>query len=67
MVTKTIQIEGTNYAILPNGDLRKVVTCMGKSSDVKPIDGMCNSDIFYEMDTNKAYMFDEDIRDWVEQ
>ena len=67
MITKAIQIEGTDYAILTNGDLRKVVTCYGKSTDEKPTEGMRNSDRFYEMDTQKVYMFDEDSNTWLEQ
>ena len=67
MVTKTKCIEGYVHAILPNGDLRKVITCYGKSTDVKPVDGMFNCDMFYEMDTQKVSMFDEDTRTWLEQ
>lgn len=67
MITNIIQIEGTEYAILPNGDLRKVVTGYGNSTDVKPTTGYLNADRFYEMDTKKCYLFDEDNGNWVEQ
>ena len=67
MITNVIQIEGTEYAIKPDGDLRKIVTCYGKSTDVKPVGDMHNADRFYEMDTKKVYIFDGDSNTWVEQ
>ena len=67
MITNIIQIEGTEYAIMQNGDLRKVVTGMGLSTDVKPVSGYRNADRFYEMDTKKIYLFDEDNKTWREQ
>ena len=67
MITNIIQIEGTEYAIMPNGDLRKVVTGMGLSTDAKPASGYRNADRFYEMDTKKIYLFDEDNKTWREQ
>ena len=67
MITNIIQIEGTEYAIMQNGDLRKVVTGYGNSTDAKPTSGYRNADRFYEMDTKKVYLFDEDNGAWVEQ
>ena len=67
METKVIQIEGSEYAILPNGDLRKVVTVYGKSTLEKPKAGMNNADRYYEMDTQDVYMFDEEAQEWLLQ
>jgi hypothetical protein len=39
----------------------------GLSTDIKPIEGVQNADIFYEMDTRKAFMFDEEGSTWIEQ
>jgi hypothetical protein len=39
----------------------------GKSTDTKPTEGVENADIFYEMDTKKAYMFDGDTKTWLPQ
>lgn len=43
----------------------------GKSTDVKPTEpypaGPYNSDVFYEMDTKKVYMYDADGKVWLEQ
>ena len=67
MITNVIQIDGSEHAIMPNGDVRKVVTANGKSTDVKPTTGYRNGDRFYEMDTQKVFMFDEDTKTWLEQ
>jgi len=38
----------------------------GKSTDTKPTD--CpNSSVFYEMDTQKVFMFDKATSTWIEQ
>ena len=39
----------------------------GKSTDEKPIAGVENADIFYEMDTFKVFMFDGGAMTWLEQ
>lgn len=67
MITKVIQIDGSEHAIQLNGDVRKVVTAYGKSTDVKPTEGYLNGDRLYEMDTKKVFMFDEDTNTWLEQ
>ena len=38
----------------------------GKSTDEKPFD-VSNASLFYEMDTKKIYMFDEETKTWIEQ
>ena len=67
METKVIQIEGTEYAILPNGDLRKVVTAYGRSTWEKPKTGMFTADRYYEMDTKNVYLFDAEAQEWLLQ
>lgn len=37
----------------------------GLSTDSKPTDAQ-NGDVFFEMNTSKAYMFNEDAGTWVE-
>ena len=39
----------------------------GLSTDVKPIENVPNSSIFYEMDTQKFYMFDAGNKRWILQ
>lgn len=39
----------------------------GTSKDEKPTEQAKNMDIFYEIDTKKVYMFDEDGKKWIEQ
>lgn len=38
----------------------------GLSTDAKPT-GVSNASTFYEMDTKKLYMFDEEHARWIEQ
>ena len=38
----------------------------GKSTDEKP-KIYANASIFYEMDTKKTFMFDEENKEWLEQ
>lgn len=39
----------------------------GLSTDTKPIDSVPNGSTFYEMDTQKVYMFDAENQLWIEQ
>ena len=41
-----------------------VVYCL--SSEEKPVDGIVNGSICYEIDTNKAYLFDEENGLWIQ-
>jgi hypothetical protein len=38
----------------------------GLSTDTKPMDAR-NASLFYEMDTGKLYLFDEQNKRWLEQ
>lgn len=39
----------------------------GLSTDTKPTDSVPNGSTFYEMDTQKVYMFDAENQLWIEQ
>lgn len=67
MITLVMEIEGESYVVLPGGDLCKRAEYYGKSTDTKPVNGVNNSDIFYEMDTKKVFLFDKDASVWLEQ
>ena len=67
MMTRAIKFDGEDYVITDNGDIRKRGEFYGKSSDTKPVTGVNNADIFYEMDTKKVFLFDEDDKKWIEQ
>lgn len=67
MITRTKIIRGEYYVIRDNGDLRRRGEFYGKSSDAKPINGVNNADLFYEMDTRKVFLYDEDAKIWIEQ
>ena len=66
MITRVTKIEGEDY-VITGGDIRRRGEFYGKSTDTKPVDGVYNADIFYEMDTKKIYLFDEQNKDWLEQ
>ena len=38
----------------------------GLSTDKKPIERVGNGSLFFEMDTLKVYMFDEQHKEWLE-
>lgn len=77
MATKVIKIEGTEYAIMPNGDLRKVAIHYGVSSEVvnngngtysiPTVKDALNPDSFYTKDTQEIYMYEESISAWYKQ
>lgn len=67
MITRATRIAGEDYVILPSRDIRKRGEYYGKSTDTKPVDGVNNADIFYEMDTKKVFLFDEEKKLWLEQ
>ena len=39
----------------------------GLSTDIKPTEGVANSEFFHEMDTEKTFLFDEENKRWLEQ
>jgi hypothetical protein len=67
--TKTITINGDEYvADDHNFATRKVITHYGSSGRTKPTyeDGAREPDRLVETDTGKVFIFDEEIRNWVE-
>ncbi len=67
MITQVISIEGEPFVICPGGDLCRRAEYYGLSTDTKPVEGVNNADIFYEMDTGKVFLFDAENGVWVEQ
>lgn len=64
MISKRMNLGGTDYIYRP-GMRRVIVADMyGLSTDSKPTTDIANSTVFYEMDTQAAYMFDEDNATW---
>lgn len=45
----------------------KYVTIFGTSSETKPTSGIITGSVFVEVDTGKAYLFNETASAWVEQ
>ena len=64
MVTKSITIEGTEYIKYLNGYSHAAHSFYGNSNDTKPSYGVMNGETFYEMDTKKVYIFDEENKKW---
>lgn len=67
MITKIIEVEGEEFAVLAGGNPRPRGKYYGKSTDTKPTEGVKNADRFYEMDTQNFYLFDEETNTWVQQ
>lgn len=51
--------------VIENGKI--FATFFGTSSDNKPIDGIATGSSFVEVDTGKAFLFNESTSAWVEQ
>ena len=67
MVTKIITLNGGKFAADKfNNPVRPVAEFFGLSTDTKPTNAK-DADIFYEKDTRKVFLFDEDGRSWLEQ
>lgn len=64
---KTKFIEMYDGVVAPSESYRRQATIYGLSTDDKPIGGVKNADVFYEMDTKKVYMYDADGKIWMEQ
>lgn len=65
MITRVLSIGGNDVSVNQSGELRKHIEYYGKSTDDKPTNAK-NADTFYEMDTKKAYIFDEESKEWVD-
>lgn len=77
MATKVIQIDGSEHAIMPDGDVRKVATYYCLSSEVinngngtysipTTVDPH-DPDRAYTKDTQEVYMYEESIAAWYKQ
>lgn len=53
--------------ILKDTTGKRCVTIFGTSSESKPTDFPCMGSCFIEVDTGKAYLFNETTSTWVEQ
>ena len=53
--------------ILKDTTGKRFVTIFGTSSEGKPTDFPCMGSCFIEVDTGKAYLFNETTSAWVEQ
>ena len=51
----------------PCADGKYIRTYFGKSSEAKPTADLADGSVFVEVDTGKAFLFDESATDWVEQ
>ena len=47
-------------------DNGNVTNYAGLSTDTKPTEGLATGSFFMEVDTSKAYFFDEESGDWIE-
>ena len=77
MAIKTIEIDGSMHAIMPDGDVRKVATYFGMAAEVvnngngtysiPTVTDARNPDVFYAKDTKEVFMFEESINAWYKQ
>lgn len=51
----------------PCADGKYIRTYFGNSNESKPTSDLADGSVFVEVDTGKAFLFDESATDWVEQ
>ena len=66
MFTKIVKIHGDDFCCVDGKKTCRRAEYYGLSTDTKPLD-VNNASIFYEMDTKKIYLFDEQNGVWLEQ
>lgn len=66
MITKFFEINGNQVAYDSSGNIRENEQYFGLSTDAKP-ESAQNASVFYEMNTQKVFMFDEQNKEWIEQ
>lgn len=44
----------------------KTIELRGLSTDTKPIENIGNGSFFFEIDTSKAFVFNEEEKEWLE-
>lgn len=76
MAVKVIQIDGSEHAIMSDGDVRKVATYYGMASEViangntysiPTVTDARDPDRFYTKDTKEVYIYDEGVGAWYKQ
>ena len=77
MATKVIKIDGSEHAIMSDGDVRKVATYYCLSSEVidngdgaysiPAVKDARDSDRAYTKDTQEVFMYEESIAAWYKQ
>lgn len=67
MITRIVKIDGDDFVCSGDGKTCRRAEYYGISTDTKPTKNVENADIFYEMDTKKAYLFDKQNAKWLEQ
>lgn len=67
MITEISHANGATVSIYPDDSFRSRREYYGLSTDTKPAEGVKNADIFYEMDTQAVYLYDEDGGQWLQQ
>lgn len=68
MITKLYNSHGASVTVYPRVTAyRSRLEIYGKSTDEKPTEDIQNADIFYEMDTQDVYLFDEETKTWLKQ
>ena len=67
MITEIIHANGGRTSVHGDGTKTKHSEYYLKSTDPKPIEGVENADVLYEMDTHDVYLFDADTKTWLLQ
>lgn len=67
MISKIATINGTKYLVREDFSRESMFDFYGTSGDTKPTQDIENASVFYEMDTQKVFMFDADSNAWLEQ
>ena len=65
MISKIANINGTQFLIRDDDSREFLPDLFGKSTDTKPTLGVKNAQVFFEMDTKGAFMFDADTSTWL--
>lgn len=67
MITCAVYVDGDRHVENADRKLVRHPEFYGLSTDTKPTTDVLNASVFYEMDTKKIYMFDEENSRWLEQ
>ena len=67
MVTEVVHANGGQISVHADGTRSHRSEYYWLSTDEKPIEGVENADLGYEMDTKKIYLFDGTNKVWIEQ